>query len=162
MKCPRCDAELRQTDCGEVGFVVVDVCPSCRGMWVDEGELDALDDSVSSNAEVLNYEKIEGSEEPLDCPRCDGEQLVPLAPPESKDLVIDHCESCHGFWLDEGELDRVREVLLDVDSAENADAEIYTRPPNWSWTHWMFYNLMKTYSKELQVVGQTAMGSPKF
>jgi uncharacterized protein len=161
MKCPRCKTELRQTDCGEVGLVAVDLCPGCRGMWVDEGELDVLDDSVSSNAELLDYQKVEGVEELLDCPRCSDERLLPMTPPEAKELVIDRCESCHGFWLDEGELDKVRELLLNIDS-EKSNIEYFSRPPHWSWTKWMLHSLLKTYSKELEVIGQAAQGSPKF
>lgn len=40
MKCPRCDSsllELRERS----GFVL-ERCPSCRGIWIDRGELEAL------------------------------------------------------------------------------------------------------------------------
>ena len=40
MRCPRCDSsllELRESR----GFVF-ERCPSCRGIWIDRGELEAL------------------------------------------------------------------------------------------------------------------------
>lgn len=39
MNCPRCNTELeRSTREG----IEVDVCPSCRGVWLDRGELDKI------------------------------------------------------------------------------------------------------------------------
>jgi len=41
MRCPRCsDAELRTQE--TLAGVVADTCLRCRGVWLDEGELEAL------------------------------------------------------------------------------------------------------------------------
>ena len=46
MKCPSCpDAILVMTD--RQG-VEIDYCPSCRGIWLDRGELDKLLDRAAS------------------------------------------------------------------------------------------------------------------
>ena len=39
MKCPNCNETLVMTD--RQG-VEVDYCPSCRGVWLDRGELDKI------------------------------------------------------------------------------------------------------------------------
>jgi Zn-finger nucleic acid-binding protein len=39
MKCPNCSAELRMS---ERKGVEIDYCPTCRGIWLDRGELDKL------------------------------------------------------------------------------------------------------------------------
>lgn len=39
MKCPACDCELRMS---ERKGVEIDYCPTCRGVWLDRGELDKL------------------------------------------------------------------------------------------------------------------------
>jgi uncharacterized protein len=39
MKCPKCGTNLMER---EFHHVVVDVCPSCKGMWFDRGELEML------------------------------------------------------------------------------------------------------------------------
>jgi hypothetical protein len=39
MKCPKCGADLRET---EMQGVKVDVCPECRGVWFDAGEIDQI------------------------------------------------------------------------------------------------------------------------
>ena len=47
MTCPRCHtAEMNEKD---RSGVKIDVCPSCRGVWLDRGELDKLiADSVAA------------------------------------------------------------------------------------------------------------------
>jgi uncharacterized protein len=40
LKCPKCaQADLVTTDRNEIE---IDVCPSCRGVWLDRGELDKI------------------------------------------------------------------------------------------------------------------------
>jgi Zn-finger nucleic acid-binding protein len=39
MKCPVCDEQLREV---ERQGVQVDICPSCKGVWLDRGELDKI------------------------------------------------------------------------------------------------------------------------
>jgi uncharacterized protein len=41
MKCPNCDQLLQIT---ERQNVEIDYCPSCRGVWLDKGELDKIID----------------------------------------------------------------------------------------------------------------------
>lgn len=48
MKCPKCGADLREES---YHHVKIDVCPDCKGVWLDYGELDMVtkidDNSVS-------------------------------------------------------------------------------------------------------------------
>lgn len=39
MKCPKCGAGLREESHGPVK---IDVCPECRGMWLDAGEFELM------------------------------------------------------------------------------------------------------------------------
>jgi hypothetical protein len=39
MKCPKCGADLREQD---FEHLKVDVCPDCRGIWLDAGEIDMI------------------------------------------------------------------------------------------------------------------------
>jgi uncharacterized protein len=40
VKCPRCETSV--LDERERNGVVVDVCPACRGVWLDRGELEKM------------------------------------------------------------------------------------------------------------------------
>ncbi len=44
MKCPNCAVELQMS---ERNGVEIDYCPSCRGVWLDRGELDKLLEQAS-------------------------------------------------------------------------------------------------------------------
>ena len=39
MQCPNCDSQLTMT---ERQGIEIDYCPSCRGVWLDRGELDKI------------------------------------------------------------------------------------------------------------------------
>lgn len=46
MNCPVCSNELRPVD---RGGIEIDVCPQCRGVWLDRGELDKLIAAASTH-----------------------------------------------------------------------------------------------------------------
>lgn len=39
MKCPLCDERMREV---ERYGVTIDICPSCKGVWLDRGELEKV------------------------------------------------------------------------------------------------------------------------
>jgi len=39
MRCPLCDVKMKEV---ERRGVMIDVCPDCKGIWLDKGELDRL------------------------------------------------------------------------------------------------------------------------
>ena len=39
MKCPKCGADLNEESHGQVK---IDVCPECKGMWFDSGEMELM------------------------------------------------------------------------------------------------------------------------
>ncbi len=48
MHCPRCDVEV--LDERERDGVTIDICPKCRGVWLDRGELERLIARADSGA----------------------------------------------------------------------------------------------------------------
>ena len=105
-RCPRCGTALRQV---EDGRLVLDTCPTCGGLWIDEDEWKPLVGSVRSIARPLSV--------PLDfrrppCPACGPENeeagLMPRGLRGGGELEIDLCASCGGAWLDAGELEHAR------------------------------------------------------
>ena len=47
MMCPRCHAELQER---QYHHAMVDVCPSCNGMWLDAGEAEIIGQSFREEA----------------------------------------------------------------------------------------------------------------
>ncbi|MDX9999874.1 MAG: zf-TFIIB domain-containing protein [Polyangia bacterium] len=58
LHCPACGEEMARMEYARVSQVVVDVCPECRGVWLDKGELERLE---------MFFERIQ-SENPMQIP----------------------------------------------------------------------------------------------
>ena len=43
LACPKCDTALEQRQYGYASQIMVDSCPQCGGVWLDKGELQALE-----------------------------------------------------------------------------------------------------------------------
>jgi hypothetical protein len=50
MKCPKCGADLKEEEHGQVK---VDVCPECKGMWLDAGEMALMHQVQKSGGQNL-------------------------------------------------------------------------------------------------------------
>lgn len=111
MKCPACDHKLTET---RVGAVAVDICQGgCGGIWFDAFELKKVDEQHEVAGEHLVKIKRgpvrqADSSRKRSCPRCDGVKLKRhLFNPKST-VEVDHCPNCAGYWLDAGELEKIR------------------------------------------------------
>ena len=120
MNCPACDRKLTEV---QVGAVVVDICQSgCGGVWFDAFELQRVDEQHEAAGEHLvsirrdPKLRVDHSRKRA-CPRCDGVNLKRhFFSPKIK-VEVDHCPGCAGYWLDAGELEKIR---LDQKSAAGA------------------------------------------
>ena len=139
MQCPRCNVGLKETAPGEYGFITLDICSNCNGAWFDKGELDRLDERVAVDAEQeIQMREPVGNHKELDCPSCDG-KLEAISPVDAPELIIDRCPACRGFWLDEGELEKMQDVVA-REAAEYADNMThYRQPPGWSNLKYIIY-----------------------
>ncbi len=107
MKCPVCDVEMAPKGYGPRKDVMLDHCTRCGGTWLDEGELDRLDECSWSNIEdASNFRPApEDASRDLTCPRCQG-AFETLVPEDSPQIEVDRCRGCRGFWLDDNEMTR--------------------------------------------------------
>lgn len=49
MRCPVCDETLREV---EKFGVAIDICPGCKGVWLDRGELEKIIDMANTGGPV--------------------------------------------------------------------------------------------------------------
>lgn len=102
--CLRCNI---RTERKEIKFIgpkfEIDICPKCKGIWLDPGELKKMvkDRKIS---DYLTKDIGTKSESKLVCPRCGGLMDIEKA----DDIEVDVCLSCRGVWLDEGELEDLK------------------------------------------------------
>ena len=104
-ECHRCWVEMNKKEIDVFGpNIVIDVCPKCNGIWLDEGELNKiLKDKKLSN--YLTKHIGTKSRSPMVCPKCGNTMDLEKA----EDVEVDVCLSCGGVWLDEGELEGLKQ-----------------------------------------------------
>ncbi len=127
MKCPACSNVLQEMT---VGDVTVDVCKGgCAGIWFDQFELKKFDEPHESTGQaLLDVERDESividRTKRLKCPKCDDVVMMRHFFSVKKQVEVDECPGCGGFWLDAGELRKIR-TLFDTEEQRHQAAEDY-------------------------------------
>jgi Zn-finger nucleic acid-binding protein len=111
MKCPACFNELSAL---QVGSLMVDVCQGgCGGIWFDGFELQRVDEPQETAGEqLLNIQRnprivVDPARKRL-CPRCPDMKLMRHFFSAKRQVEVDQCPNCAGYWLDAGELAKIR------------------------------------------------------
>lgn len=104
--------------------IEVDRCETCGGRWLDAHELDALEATVAHEDARRGMVAYARRPSELRCPVC-GRPMVAFNY-RANNLELDTCPDEHGYWLDAGESDRVRDLVeqrvRDLDRAATAEA----------------------------------------
>ncbi len=97
-----------------IGGVTVDACEGgCAGIWFDAFELQRVDDQNEiAGDKVLSLQRnpslVVDAARKRECPRCDGIKLKRQFFSPKLRVEVDHCPHCGGYWLDQGELEKIR------------------------------------------------------
>ena len=111
MNCPVCKKSMVEED---FGGVKVDVCRTgCQGVWFDWNELTKLDEKNEGLGqalqEALHYPRVnDASRGAINCPKCNLPMHRHLYKSD-KEVNVDECFKCGGFFLDSGELKEIRD-----------------------------------------------------
>jgi Zn-finger nucleic acid-binding protein len=80
-----------------------------HGMWLDNQELDDLEDKEFSADNFKGSLIHRPSEVNIKCPHC-GKDLKSFQY-RLNDLHLEYCEDLHGYWLDSGEEERIIQIM---------------------------------------------------
>ena len=114
LTCPRCAGR----ELGVVGEPPqeIDACSSCRGLWLDAAEWSSVIGPAASPAKLAAVRAT--APDAASCPACATTMaaiVVPRLQPRmivgADDVVLDACPTCHGAWLDGGELTALKRSL---------------------------------------------------
>jgi len=89
--------------------IELDMCPGCRGVWFDSGELQLMFKLHNSEdigvfiEKMVNKPDIATTEKKRKCPIC-GKTMSKKDTGETPQLLIDVCGRGHGLWFDGGEV----------------------------------------------------------
>ena len=112
--CPKCDVKLLLL---HFQGLEVDFCERCRGIWLDDGELEALLDPHWNKAgnpllEALRQSGAGAAGPKHLCPRCDRRlHEITLRRDGPTALTLDRCPRGHGIWFDADELQQLLEAF---------------------------------------------------
>ena len=134
MNCPVCQTEMLEKD---FGGVKVDVCENgCKGIWFDWFELMKLDESNEGVGDALKQALAEPRENDenrgqLLCPKCS----IPMHVHQyrnAKEINVDECYACAGFFLDSGELKDIREKFMTEDQVKAYSKSLIENTPGYN------------------------------
>ncbi|MDP4092430.1 MAG: zf-TFIIB domain-containing protein [Bacillota bacterium] len=105
MKCPVCKKPMITL---ELNFIEIDYCTSCKGIWLDSGELELLLNGNNKSHEfIASFNPVENCKEPKKkCPIC-SKKMEKVSTQTTESVALDRCIKNHGIWFDSGELEKV-------------------------------------------------------
>ncbi|MBS1958962.1 MAG: zf-TFIIB domain-containing protein [Bdellovibrionales bacterium] len=114
MNCVRCQTTLKTQ---KYEGVEIDVCPKCKGAWLDQGELGRIIDihEEEFSPDLINraiertftgIPKDEDASVEL-CPKC-AKRMDVVNYAYNSGIIIDRCPAGHGFWFDRDELEKIQ------------------------------------------------------
>ena len=100
MQCPVCKNSMVIL---ELDKVEIDYCPSCKGIWLDNGELELLMEDQDEDKKQKSFKSVNDvPEKKYRCPICN--KKMDKVEYEDSQIIIDRCKNEHGLWFDKGEL----------------------------------------------------------
>jgi len=124
MNCPNCKAPLRGI---RYEGIEIETCDSCQGEWLDADELgkivrlreeifDVQERRAVAESTTITGVVLEDVDRDLVCPKC-GATTDAVNYGGDTGIIIDRCTGCRGFWLDDGELEKIQMVVEGWDDA---------------------------------------------
>jgi Zn-finger nucleic acid-binding protein len=104
LNCPACENVMIILEHEQVE---IDYCPSCRGVWLDTGEVELLLDEPTQAKHLLASlaKNPNPSGKPRRCPICRKKMTEVRLGTAEPPLLIDECTKHHGLWFDKDELE---------------------------------------------------------
>jgi Zn-finger nucleic acid-binding protein len=115
----------------QVQDVAVDVCDGgCGGIWFDWFELKKVDEPDEVAGEALldvhrNANVVVDTQASRQCPRCENQIMWRHFASVKREVSVDECPACAGFFLDHGELNALRDQFATEDERAEAAQQLF-------------------------------------
>lgn len=101
--------------------VEVDHCLSCKGVWLDRGELELLLEPGGEQINIVSSSKTAVKQsKPRKCPICFA-KMEQMICGSHMEVCIDHCPKNDGFWFDAGELGAILKAGFFAEQSQAAN-----------------------------------------
>lgn len=130
MKCPACGKTMEEI---AVADIKVDVCRhGCGGAWFDRFELQKVDEAhESAGAILLDIEREESvkvhQSKKRKCPKCKNVVMMRHFFSIKKEIEINECPGCAGMWIDNGELEKIRNQFTTEEARVEASEDYLSK-----------------------------------
>lgn len=131
MNCPVCGKPMVEED---FGGVMIDYCKNgCHSMWFDWMEIVRLDETDEGFGNALKEaisdpRSNDEDRDPINCPKC-GVPMHVHRYKAAREVNVDECYVCGGFFLDSGELRDIREQhITEADEKAYVDSLLQNMP----------------------------------
>jgi Zn-finger nucleic acid-binding protein len=101
LNCPKCKITMKSA-LSKKFDVIIEQCQSCKGFWLDEGEIFKFAPS-RKKLERYYFDGLQQKKTThFQCPKCKVSMNQGIIP--TLNYEIEQCDSCQGIFLDHGEL----------------------------------------------------------
>jgi len=116
--CPRCKKTLVQS---EIDGETIETCLSCQGIWLNKNQLNAILSEHGGDFESCSIDdKPHHDKNPvIKCMHCEDVNMRKINFLDYSDIIMDYCPVCGGFWLDNGELSKIKEYKKKVEDGSH-------------------------------------------
>lgn len=128
INCPACQKEMQQIFIPRLNMNI-DICiDGCGGIYFDNRELKHFDTQNEDITEIIEalknktFIKVDETSSRI-CPVC-GTKMIKNHSSVKQTIVIDECYNCGGKFLDEGELEKIRNEYHS-ENEKNIDTTAY-------------------------------------
>ncbi len=125
MKCQICNGKL---DSKKAGSTEIIKCGKCGGFWVKKGDLNRLVAHKYGDIEFssIDHHMHNDTHGIMKCIFCEDSAMIKSNFIEYSDIVLDYCENCGAFWVDNGELEKMQSVIKKIENANTKPSIVET------------------------------------
>ena len=119
MNCEVCKGTLNNITAKDINILQ---CNKCKGFWVKKGDLNKLIKHKYGDIEFssVDHHMHNDTHGILKCIYCEDQAMIKSNFMEYSDVILDYCENCGSFWIDNGELEKMQNY---VEKIENSDTK---------------------------------------
>jgi Zn-finger nucleic acid-binding protein len=115
MKCQVCSGLITPV---KKENIEIQQCNQCNGFWIKKGDLNRLIDHQSGDIEFssIDHHMHQDTHGILKCVYCEDQATIKSNFIQYSDIILDYCENCGAFWIDNGEVIKMQEYIKQIES----------------------------------------------
>lgn len=95
-------------------------CKKCKGFWIKSGDLNRLIKHKSGDIEFssIDHHMHKDTHGIMKCIFCEDSAMIKSNFIEYSDIILDYCEICGAFWIDNGEVDKMQDYIERIEKED--------------------------------------------